>query len=355
MDIEEEKVLEDEYSEQALDNWFDEDEDEERQEEDDKVEEDLSAEDKGEAEEEASTSDDWHEDSPDDEDQEDAAEEAAESGEETTEEIKDDKEDPHGWIKELDPKFRSQVEALIHSDQSNRGRVAAYQRRLDRLTAEQEARERVASDPAAQKAVEKGKDIEEMDDEELSAFMEEFPSVARNVKKMVAQQIAKERESLMGQIRPIQEEATAARLSQQKEQLRSNAYHIFNTAETGVELDDVLSSPHFKEWVANQPLGYQRFARGAESVDDATKVLEDFAQWSEQQVYQEWQQTQQQVAAEQEQQESTKRQKADSVSARRKDALKGSSPRSKSAATKTSGSDDDYESLFNAFADGDIN
>lgn len=340
------------YSDEELDSWFD---DEEEEEEGTEVEEDQSADDEEESDEEASTSEDDDEESPDEEDHDDAADKAAESGEEATQAPKDGKEDdPNAWVKDLDPEFRARVEALIHSDQSNRGRVAAYQRRLDRLSAEQEARDRVASDPAAAKAVEEGKEIEDMDDDELKAFMEEFPSVARNVEKLVERRVAKEREEILGHVRPLQEEAHAARLAQRKEQLRRNAYHIFNTAETGVELDDVLASPHFREWIASQSPGYQAFARNAESVDDATKVLEDFAQWSEQKVYQEWQAGQDQEAAEREREEQGKRQKADSISARRKDALKGTSPKSKSAATKTSGDDDDYESLFNAFADGEI-
>lgn len=330
MALEEKDELEDKVvdtNEDDLDSWYD--------------EVDQSADEETDDNEEASTPESEEEESPDHKVQNEAAEEAADTG--TTPESKPT-EDPYQWMVSLDEGLKKRVEALVHSDQSNRGRVAALQSRLDKQQAELEAKARVAASPAAQKAVESGKAIEDMDDDELREFMEEFPSVARNVQKLVA----RESEKVLGQVRPIQEEALRNRLTQQKETLRANAHHIFNTAETGVELEDVLGSPRFKEWIVQQPPGYRKFAQSAESVEDATKVLVDFAQYTDEMVYRQWEaeQATQPAAAPADTPKGSRR-KADETSARRKAALSGTGPKSRSAEYSDSGDADDYESYFN--------
>lgn len=329
MDLED-KVIDPAQEELDLDSWYT--EDEEDQSADDDIEE-----------EDASPDSDLDEDSPDTKDQESAADEAVEEG---ASQEPAEPEDPYAWVKELDSDLRAKVESLVHRDQSQRGRVAALQSRLDKLQAEQEARNRVATSPAAQKAVGEGKDIEDLDDDELREFAEQFPSVAGNVEKLIARRIAKEREEILGQVRPIQQEALQARLVQQKEALRYNANQIFNTAETGIELEDVLTSPRFKEWIAEQPPGYQKFARTAENVEDATKVLADFAQYTDEQVYLAWEASQAQQAAAGTTTTEGSSQTADQTEARRKAALQGTGVKSRSAEVSKTGASDDYEAYF---------
>lgn len=336
MDLKENEVVESKPLEDDLDSWYDADDT------------DQSA-DYEEEEEDASPDSDSSGESPDTKVPEVAAESAVTEGTLPEPAVA---EDPYAWVKELDSDLRAKVEALVHRDQSQRGRVAALQSRLDRLAAEQEARNRVATPSAAQKAVAGEKNIEEMDDDELRDFMERFPSVASNVEKLIERRIAKEREELQAQVRPIQEEALQARLVQQKEALRYNANHIFNTAETGIDLDDVLTSPRFKEWILQQPKGYQKFAREAESVEDATKVLVDFAQYTDEQVYRAWESTQGQAATGT-QAPFESNQTADQTEARRQAALQGVGVPSRSAAVTKTGASDDYEAYFNqAVAEG---
>lgn len=275
----------------------------------------------------------------------DAADDAAlEEGTSTKDDVKGT-DDPYAWVAELDPEMKKQVEALVHSDQSQKGRVAALQRQLDSTRAEQEAHARVAPKAAAAKAVAEGKPLEDMDDEELAAFIEEFPTVARNVEKMFEKRLKAAREELLEEVRPLKEGQLKKEITERKEALRVKASHIFNTAQTGVDMDDVLGSRAFKEWFDEQPPGYQSFARTAEGVDDAAKVLTDFAQYMDKEVNN-------QLGSERAEDDTsaTSTQSADQLASRRKQALRGTGVKSKSAQVKTGGSVDDYDAYFNQAA-----
>lgn len=326
----EDEVVGQQEPEEDLDSWY--------------GEEDQSADDDPVDEEESSPSDSTEDESPDHEIRSEGAEEAPEDGAPQQQPAQDD---PYAWVHELDPDLKAKVESLVHRDQSNRGRVAALQSRLDRMAAEQDARTRISANPAAAKAVEQATTIEDMDDAELREFMEEYPSVASNVEKLIARRIEKGLES---HVRPLQQEAETARLVARKEQLRYNAHHIFNTAETGIELEDVLTSPRFREWIQSQPAGYQNFAKNANEVNEASKVLEDFAKYTDEQVYQQWEYEQTQLAARRGTQSTG--QTADQTDARRKAALKGKGLKSRSAELSGSGNVDDYEAYFDQAVSG---
>jgi hypothetical protein len=325
---EEELAYEPDERDQLIDDWF--------------GDEDASADDEEEEEEESSPYSEPDDHGPDDEVSEEDAEEPA-SKKSTSAESKDKGDDPENWVSQLDPEFREKAEALVHSSKSDKGRVAALQRRIDSILAQQEAQEKTQPTTAAAKqAVVDGKPLEDMDDEELAAFMEEFPTVAKNVEKLFEKRFAREREELLGQVRPLQQAQLQQQIEQRKAALRERASHIFNTAETGVELDDVVGSRAFHDWIANQTQGYVEFARKAEEVDDATKVLEDFARYMDGQVT-----TQLGTAARTA--EAKTAQSADHVAARRKQALKGTGVKSRSAEVSTGRGDDDYDAYFNKY------
>ena len=325
-----------EVSTDELDSWFEEDTEEE---------EVLSAEDELDEEEEPSAPEPEDEPEPDEEvPQSDA--QALDEGNSTN---TADEEDPFAWVAELDDSFREKVERLVHSDQSNKGRVAALQRRLDTAAAEQEARERTQPKGAAQDAVPDGKLPEDMNDEELADFMKEFPSVASNVQKLIDQRVAQEREEILGQVRPIQQDAMQQRIQRDREALRREAENIFNTAETGIYLEDVLDSRAFKDWVSSQPPGYRHFAQTAETVEDASRVLSDFAMYTEATVG--GQDAPTERAAGKTPDEKTL--SADRAAARRAEARKAASPKSRSAEVSSSGNRSSYEAYFDEFVDSD--
>ena len=316
-----------------LDNWFAEEEEEE-------LDEDQSAEEVPEDDSESSTEESEEEPEPDQEDPEDDAEPPA-SDEGNSTKGKSE-EDPYEWMSQLDPDLKQEVERLVQSDRSQRGRVAALQRQLDSVRAAQEARERTQSPEAAAKAAAGGKNIEDMDDEELAEFLEEFPSVAKNVQKLIDQKIAE-------RVQPIEQERLQHRLEESRQALRQEATRIFNTVETGIELDDVLSSNAFRQWVAEQPSEYQQFARTAESVEAATIVLEDFAQYAEAQVEARMP-PRPETAKEEPPKKGTR--SADQTAARREQARRGSTPKSKSAELTNKPGQGSYEDWFDHFADG---
>lgn len=330
----EKKVIDAEKDE--LDNWFDEDEDDSYAYTDDDVEEEESADEES-SDEESSASEEA-DDVPDKEVQDTGAEQATGEGTSTESQPKDD--DPYAWVAELDPELRQKAERLVARDRSNAGRAAATQARLDKMLAEQEAASRVSARPAVpKKPAVSAKDVEDMDDDELKEFMEEYPNVARNVQKLIEQRTNQTREEVLAQIRPFQQQQEAARAYESKQRLRQEAEAIFNTAETGIDLDTVINSPRWKEWKDSQPVGYRKLIDSANSVEDASKVLQDFARYADEQIASMNQQAGggDPVA-----------QSADETAARRKQALKGGSPKSRSAEISSKGGGGrSYEDIFN--------
>jgi len=226
------------------------------------------------------------------------------------------------WIDQLDPEFRKQAEALAHRVRSDSGRVAALTSRLDEANAALQARQKALAEGRAPEGATSSET--EDTDEALSQFSEAYPTVAENVEKIVSQRVAREREQLMKEVLPLKEESIRQQALAQRTALRENARRIFNSAETGVELEDVVQSDAWKDWLGSQPAGYQQFARNANEAADASKVLEDFAAYSERRAYEEW------IAKHGEPTSENSPSDADSVAARRAQAKAGATPSTRS-------------------------
>jgi hypothetical protein len=303
-------------------------------------------------EEEYSTDSDEEVDVPEEEDPEESPDTDDSEGDTAGQETKE--EDPYAWVAELDPEFRKKAESLVNGYKSNSGRAAAeaqrkmeLQAQLDRARAELEAHRSVStpSTPAPQ-AVPSSEQLADMDDEELKEFMEEYPHVASSVEKLIARREQRTKDEILKEVRPIREQAEAQRVYENKQALRMEAEHIFNTAETGIDLDSVLQSDRWREWVAQQPKNYQRYISTANEVADAAKVLEDFADYANRQVYSMYQ-------AQQEQHSREEASHADETVARRQGALKGSTPKSKTAQLADRGRGAAYTDYFDQFSSGD--
>ena len=219
---------------------------------------------------------------PGDEAQEsDAAQAPKEAG--NSAEAVQDPEDPYPWLKGLDPEARAEAEKVIRRDQSNSGRVAAQQRRLEEAEAALEA-QRLAAQTVRPERTSETESSEDLDDPALKEFAEEFPTVYQNMRKMMASDRDAAVRAAREEIRPLKEEQQKEHLLREKETLRRNVERIFNSEETGVHLEDVLQSPAWRDWLDSQPKGYQEFARTSHSSADATKVMEDFARWTEDEI-----------------------------------------------------------------------
>ena len=251
--------------------------------------------------------------------------------------------DPYDWVETLDPEVRKQAEALVRRDQSNAGRVAATQRRLDEANAELEAR-RIASATVRRKTSDSAK-TEELDPR-LKEFAEEFPTVHENIQRMNVAEREKMRAEIMEEVRPIKEDAVKQHLMQEREQLRAGFNQLFNTHETGLQMEEVLASTEWKSWLDIQPTEYQQFVKTSKSAQSALKALEDFARYEEQAVFQEWVDAGMPPDPNQVQPND-----ADRIAAQRGDALKGAAPNSRSAAVSDSKNSDSYEHYFEEAVD----
>ena len=314
-----------------LDDWFTGSSDDE----------DQSASETIEVEEETSASPSEIDEEPDTETPVEDAEEEPASDKGTSDAAT--KDDPFAWIGQLDPELRERAEALVHTSRSDRGRVAALQARLDREAAERDAKAVSPTNRRSTTAVEGGKT--DTTDESLKAFAEDYPTVAENVQKMID---ARVHGAIADQINPLRERALVEERIKEREALRQNAARIFNSAETDIQLEEVLQSPAWNTWMDAQPDGYKEFARNARKAEDASKVLEDFAQYAERQAYAEYMNSEEYRA---ETKASTGGGNADQVAGRRREALAGATPRSKTSNTKDE-SWGSYEDAFNYFAEG---
>jgi hypothetical protein len=317
-----------------LDSWF---------EDGDEDDEDQSAEEETVDEEDSSPSEETEEPDPDNEDPEDDATDTSAASAEGDSTDNRETEYPYDWMGALDEDLRKEVEKIVHSERSQKGRVAALRRQLDEVRSEQEARERTVSQASATAAA-GDKKLEDMNDVELEEFLEEFPSVGKNVQKLIDRRLEEE---LTRRVQPLEQQRLQQDLMERRQRLRMEAERIFNTVETGIDLDDVLSSNAFREWVNEQPAEYRQFASTAESVDAASKVLEDFARYAEAQVA-----AQIPADAEEESTQKADTRSADQTAARRQQARKGATPRSKSAELTNKPGQGSYEDWFDHFASG---
>jgi hypothetical protein len=251
-------------------------------------------------------------------------------------------ENPYAWIDELDDTVREKAESLANAVKSGNGRVAALRSQLDQVTAEKEAQKiTIPNVPSVGADVPGQKDVVDMDDAELDQFLEEFPTVARSVEKLQERRARQLREEMLAEIRPVQENLTQQTLVKQKEELRRNASIIFNEAETGIQLEDVVNSPAWAEWLQSRSPAYQQMANSVQSAQDASQVLADFATEMQRQAHWEAQQ-----AGEQIDQQNTE--EADQVAARRRSALSAPTPPSRSANLDIDGNLGSYEAEFDA-------
>jgi hypothetical protein len=311
-----------------LDSWFDETEE-------DGVEGQSAAEDSQEQE-SGSEEGTPEEEAPDNEDLEnDAGEESPPSDQGTSAEPKAKaKDDPFAFVDGLPPEHKERIEALVRRDQSNTGRVAALRSRLDQLEAEREAQRTAGKGTPTEEGMPTAKEVEDMSDEEFDQFLEDFPTVARNVEKLISRELAKERKEILDQVRPIREEAEQRKILEQKQTLRKEAEKLFNTEETGIHLEDVLQSQEWHDWLAAQPQNYQSFVTTAQDAESALVALRDFDRYARE------------TLAPSESNEGPKEtSRADQTAARRKQSLAGDTPSSRTAAIDDS-SLGDYEAYF---------
>ena len=301
-----------------LDNWFGD------------SEEDQSAESDTEGGEESSASTYSADEGPDNEDPTTAASEEApddgNSAEPTTE-----GDDPYSWVESLDPEVRAKVEALKQTAQSSTGRVAALRSRLDKVEAERQAAGQSRSPGAPQEP-----EMDEDTKRRLEEFREDYPSVAEASQTLVDQ-------AVKAAVAPLQEKLEVERAVAEREKLRAGVAEIFNSAETGIELEDLVASPQWKAWFADQPEAYQRYAMESRGAEDALKVVRDFAQYAEEQMWREHQANQPPPSPASPPQAEPSA--ADRVAARRTEALAGSTPASQSGEVAPVTS---YEDDFNA-------
>lgn len=172
-------------------------------------------------------------------------------------------------LKELE----QENERLRHSDASQRGRLGAYQRRINDLERKQQELNNAAPanpDGEAKSDEQQRQDMaESMGVEDWDEFKEDFPDMARAFEARLKQdqqkqaQLEQQIEELKSAVQPIQQQAHEQQL--QSEYARLESRHS--------DWHEVVNAPEFQSWLQSQNPSIQALA-GSDSADDASALLD---------------------------------------------------------------------------------
>lgn len=290
-----------------------------------------------------------------DEDQEEEGEEAPEKEEDEYETLLDSVDDPD---------LKKKIQQLVQSDKSQKGRVSALTKKLNKLeeyynnavsqAPAQASAPTGSSDASASTAPEKRavKEEEEELSPEMAALKEKAPAVYSAMEKMAEAKSKKEleeaRQEYEQRIKPLEESYKREANQREAHRLEEMASETFNTDETGISVRDVITSNDFAAWLRGQPQRVRDIYRNASTADEAMLVLNKFENDY---------QYMKKINDELNQEEATPRQERKKDSSAKGDELKQKrdkvkkktvSPKSKSAATSAVDSTD-YDNLFDHF------
>lgn len=178
-----------------------------------------------------------------------------------------DNDDPYSWINSLPDEVKEQAEALKHRAQSDQGRVAAYNRRVNDLQAEVD-RMKPRQPQTAEQARSPAPAASELP-EEFKKLKEDFPEFADAVEAIRAHDREQFRAELSEKLQPLEAERTTARRSNFKQAVTTAAEDIFDTQNTGVVWEDVVQGEDFRAWLSMQPKSVQHAA----TIPDAEEAI----------------------------------------------------------------------------------
>ena len=300
--------------------------------------------------------------------QEQASEQETEAQQEEEESPKRMSQEERDEYEELltkveDPDLKKDIQQLIQSDRSQRGRVSALTKKLNKLQeyynnaisqapAGEGARGAQAPASTAKKEEPEGRKEDEELPPEVAALKESAPAVYKAAKALYESSSRKDldrvRQEYEERIKPLEESAVREANQKEAQRLEKMAAELFDSENTGITVRDVIGSSDFAAWLKGQPAGVRNIYRNARTADEAILVLNKFEN-----DYEYMSKLNEQLNPKQETQNERKEEpeanKGDELRAKRETRKKTSvSPKSKSAATAAVDSTD-YDKLFDHF------
>lgn len=190
--------------------------------------------------------------------------EHSEPGEESTDSDQDDDQQADVQA-ELD-RLKKERDYYKHGFDANRGRVSAYQKKINELEAQKSAHPAPQENPGGSG----------MSDEQWQSFADEYPEMARAMEARL-NQAASQFEQRVGQ-------AVNARMSEiehQVQPLKERAHEDFMQSQYAAldqrhpDWREVASSGQFREWIGKQPQAVQKLVE-SEDAQDASWLMDSY-------------------------------------------------------------------------------
>lgn len=187
----------------------------------------------------------------------------------------------HDLINSIEDKeLRQKVWNLANTAQSHYHRVYAKETEVNKLRnqiAQLEAEREVAKQSATTKSQESK--IDKATEEKISRLKRDYPDLADSIQAMFEKESeAKQkefREMLEKEYSPIKQRFEEDSRQQEIEALTQAANEIFQTETTGVSYREVVASPDFQTWLANQDESIKRLAN-SDRAAEVISVLKNF-------------------------------------------------------------------------------
>lgn len=275
-------------------------------------------------------------------------------------------EDPYEALLEKvdDPELKKQVQHLVQSDRSQKGRVSALTKKLQKIEeyysnaiSQAQASEANRSKPApastAPKEEPKGREEETELPPEVAALKETAPAVYKAAKALYESSSKKDLETVRKEyeerIKPLEESAVREANQREAQRLEQMAAELFDSENTNITVRDVIGSSDFAAWLRGQPQTIRQIYQNARTADEAILVLNKFENDYEYMRKLNEKTASHEEPAQNERKEKPSSSKGDELRAKRESTKQKSvSPKSKSAATAAVDSTD-YDAIFNHF------
>lgn len=190
-----------------------------------------------------------------------------------------------------DPQLKEKIQHLIQSDKSQKGRVSALTKKLNKLEeyynnalarpeapANRQPEEHKA--PASTATEQSSRKEEEELSPEMAALKEKYPAMYSALEKVAEAKVRKERDewqrSIDERVGPVENRYKEEANRREAQRLEQMANELFDTENTGITIRDVIGSRDFSTWLRGQPPRVRDFYKNATTADEAMLVLNKF-------------------------------------------------------------------------------
>lgn len=211
------------------------------------------------------------------------------------------KEDPDQYSRLLDdisdPEVKKQVQHLVQSDRSQKGRVSALTKKLNKMeemyqnalrtqgaSKEEEPVHKREEAKASASTASDGREKEPELPPEVVAIKEKHPAVYQAFKTLAnmenTEAVNKAKADIMKELdnrfAPVEERFEQDKLNQEAREFEKMASELLDTDNTNVSIKDVIRSEEFSKWIRGQSQKIQSFYKNASSADEGILVLTKF-------------------------------------------------------------------------------